>query len=221
MKPRKTISKARTPDGTSLELIEHDGDFVITADGAVLMSSRMRNSEKSLARLGCPDLASGARVLVGGLGMGFTLRAALDLLPEDGHALVVELVPEIVAWNRGALGEHAGRPLDDPRTELAVDDVARVISRNERRFDAILLDADNGPTAMVAAGNSALYSSKGLISIHRALKPSGRLAVWSAGEDRSFAQRLTEAGLEHKIHKVGGSRPGAGPRHVVFTGRRR
>ena len=137
MKPRKKIGRATSPDGTVLELIEHDGDHEIIADGLGLMSTRMHHSEEELARLACSDLPEKPVALIGGLGLGYTLRATLDLLPADGKAIQVELVPEVVEWNRGPLGPHAGHPLDDPRTELVVDDVCRVVKQHQNSLDAI------------------------------------------------------------------------------------
>ena len=149
MKPRITVGKAIAPDGTRLELIERDDEYVIEADGMPLMSSRMHFSEAELARVVCENLKPKARVMIGGLGLGYTLRSALDLLPKSGTAVQVELIPEIVEWNRGPLGKFADHPLNDPRTKLALDDVTQVIRHARNEFDAIMLDVDNGPTALV------------------------------------------------------------------------
>ena len=149
MKPWTTIDTALSPDGTLLELIEHDGEFVINADKLPLMTTRMHFSEVKLARLVCEKLKPGAKVMIGGLGMGYTLRAALDLLPKDGTAIQVELVPAVVRWNRGPLAGFADHPLDDPRTQIVQDDVVSVIREAQHEFDAIMLDVDNGPAPLV------------------------------------------------------------------------
>ena len=159
MKPRITVGKAVSPDGTRLELVEHDGEYLILADGLPLMSSRMHFSEVELSRVVCENLKPDARVMIGGLGLGYTLRSALELLPKSGTAVQVELVAEIVAWNRGPLGKMADHPLDDPRTELAVDDVAKVIRHARNEFDAIMLDVDNGPSAFVDDRNGWFYTA--------------------------------------------------------------
>ncbi len=220
MKARKTIGVTDIKGGTHLELIEHDGHFILTANGDVLMTTRNRNSEEALARFGCHELGPGARVVIGGLGMGFTLRSALNILPSDARVIQVELVPEIVKWNRGALGEHAGKPLDDPRVEVVVGNVATFIEQTTERFDAILLDVDNGPSPLVSRGNTRLYSTRGLRTAYEALLPEGCLAVWSADEDRVFLERLESIGFSATLHRVTGRQLRGGPRHVVFTGRR-
>jgi spermidine synthase len=170
--------------------------------------------------LALPNPREAARVLIGGLGMGFTLGAALELLPDGAEVIVGELLPEVVEWNRGPLAELAGRPLDDPRTELVVGDVADVIAGCEEWFDAILLDVDNGPTAPTRRSNSRLYTPQGLEAARRALRPGGALAVWSVRGDRSFEGSLRTAGFRASVHEVAahGSR---GARHLVFVGRRR
>jgi spermidine synthase len=218
MKPRVTVGTATSPDGTLLELIEHNGDFMIKADGLPLMNTRMHHSEEELARLSCRDLQAGARVLVGGLGIGYTLRTALDLLPEDGQAVQVELVSEIVEWNRGPLAEFAQRPLDDPRTELVCADVTEYLREGRSGFSAIMLDVDNGPSAVVDEKNDWLYSDPGLQTLWRVLVPGGRLAIWSADDDRGFPARLRLHGFEAESHVVH-ARPGrVGPRHMIFVG---
>jgi len=221
MKPRLTIARATSPDGTELELIEHDGAYVINADGLLLMSTRMVHSEKELARLACQDLGSGARVLIGGLGCGYTLRAALDLLPEDAIAVQAELVPEIVEWNRGPLARFADNPLDDPRTELVVEDVAQLIRNTDEPYDAIMLDVDNGPSAVVTNTNAWLYGDAGLAKIYRSLKPGGILAVWSAEDGRVFTDALRTHGFDPHRHRVRSRPGGKGPSYFIFTGAKR
>ena len=219
MKPWEILGRALTPDGTSLELRRHDRDYVIHAEGYDLMTSRMHGSEDAMMSLACPHPQPGARVLVGGLGMGYTLRAALDLLPEDGEAVVGELIPEVVEWNHGLLGPLADHPLNDPRVEVVMGDVARVIRTSESRFDAILLDVDNGPGAPTQRGNSRLYTHAGLGAAHHALRPGGALAVWAIDDERGFERALRAAGFVPSTHLVTahGTR---GKRHVVFVGKK-
>lgn len=220
MKPWETLATAVTPDGSTLTLRRHDGDYVIHANGYDLMTSRQHVSEEAMMALACPHPKPGARVLIGGLGMGYTLRAALDLLPPDGEAVVGELIPEVVDWNHGPLGPLAGHPLDDPRTTVEVGDVGRVIKRAEARFDAILLDVDNGPSAPTQRGNLWLYSHSGLAAIHRALRPGGTLAIWATDNEPTFERTLRAAGFEPSTHLV----PAHGKRgklFVIFVGKRR
>lgn len=220
MKPWEKLATATTPDGTWLELRRHDGEYVIRADGYDLMTSRMHGSEDAMMRLACPAPKPGATVLIGGLGMGYTLRAALSLLPPDGHAVVAELVPEVVEWNRGEMGELAGRPLDDPRTELSNGDVAIAIRKGAGRYDAILLDVDNGPDALTQETNGWLYSYRGLVSAYDALRPKGSLAVWSVADEPSFERRLRSAGFTPSTHLVN-AHGNRGKRQVVFVGKKR
>ena len=219
MKPWEILALARTPDGSSLELRRHDRDYVIHAAGYDLMTSRMHGSEDAMMAIACPHPRGAARVLVGGLGMGYTLRGVLDLLPEDGEAVVGELVPEVVEWNRGPLGPLAGHPLDDPRVEVVLGDVSRIIRESDGQFDAILLDVDNGPGAPTQRGNSRLYTPAGLAAARRALRPRGGLAIWAIDNERGFERRLRAAGFTPSTHLVTahGTR---GKRHTVFLGRR-
>ena len=191
------------------------------ANGKSLMSSRMHGSEQALAalalrRMEMPD----ACVLVGGLGMGFTLRATLDLVPRDATVVVAELVPAVVEWNRGALGTLAGHPLRDPRVRVEMGDVADTLQSSPERFDAVLLDVDNGPDAFTAATNARLYNDAGLAAARTALKPGGVLAVWSAWEDRRFEQRLRYAGFVVHIERVRGRLKKGGPKHTIFLARK-
>ena len=211
---------ATAPDGTQLELIEHDGDFLISIDHVPLMSSRMHHSEEELAQLACKQLGAQPRVLVGGLGFGYTLRAVLDLLPEDGRVLQVELVPEVVSWSRGPLASLAADPLSDPRVELITGDVADVIRRDPGGLAAMVLDVDNGPSPLVTGNNAWLYSNAGLQTMWRALQPGASLAVWSRDEDRGFLQRLQASGFEASARKVQARKGRRGGRHVIFLGRR-
>lgn len=218
MKPWEQLGTAATRDGGKLELWRHDRDYAIRAEGYDLMVSRAHNSEDLMMSLACPKPPSDACVLIGGLGMGYTLRATLDLLPPGGTAVVSELIPEVVEWNRGVLGPLAGNPLDDPRTEVVELDVVRVIRESEERFDAILLDVDNGPDSPTQDGNQRLYTPEGLAKIHRALRPQGAVAVWAVSKDGGgFERRLRKAGFDAQAHRV--TAHGArGRKHVVFVG---
>src|SRR5579872_6495697 len=195
MKPLELLGETRTPDGSLLVLARQDRELLILADGKPLMSSRMHGSEEALAAFACARAKTleEPAVLVGGLGMGFTLRATLDLLPADATVVVAELVPAVVDWNRGPLGPLANHPLSDRRVRVEIGDVAAVLESSPGRFDAILLDVDNGPAAFTSSGNAKLYDDRGLAAARDALKDEGVLAVWSAWEDRKFEQRLRYA----------------------------
>jgi spermidine synthase len=196
------------------------GEYVILAGGRSLMSSRMHGSEEALATFGCRGVRTMERpcVLIGGLGMGFTLRATLDLLPPDASVVVAELVPEVVEWNRGPLGPLAGHPLKDRRVVVEVGDVAATLHTSTDRFDAVLLDVDNGPAAFTTSDNAGLYDDRGLAAARSALKLGGVLAVWSAWEDRKFEQRLRYGGFEVEVQRVRGRLRKGGPRHTIFLG---
>lgn len=184
--------------------------------GAELMNSRSHASEELLATLGCANVPAGARVLIGGLGMGFTTRAALGVVPPAASIIIAELVPEVVAWNRGPLAHLAAHPLDDPRVTVRVADVAQVMGQGT--YHAILLDVDNGPDAFTAPGNSKLYGVRGLERARRALVPGGTLAVWSVADDKGFTGRLRGVGFAVETHRVP-PRPNSGARHVVWIAR--
>jgi spermidine synthase len=220
MKPWEKLATTTTPDGTWLELRRHDGEFVFRADGYDLMTSRQHGSEDAMMALACPKPGPGATVLIGGLGMGYTLRSTLDLLPPDGKAVVAELVPDVVAWNREYMGGLNGNPLDDPRTELFEGDVAIAIRKGVGRFDAILLDVDNGPDALTQRYNGWLYSHSGLVGSYDALRPKGALAVWSVADEPSFEHRLSSVGFRPSTHKVN-AHGNRGTRQIVFIGRKR
>jgi spermidine synthase len=217
MKPRITVASAQSKDGTQLRLIEHDGDYLIDADGLPLMSTRLHHSEEVMAELACVDLTSGAVALIGGLGMGYTLRATLDRLPADGQAIQVELVPEVVEWNRGPLGPFSKHPLDDPRTVLLIDDVAAAIRSHRGDLDAILLDVDNGPSSMVRERNHWLYGAQGMNAHHRALKKGGRLAIWAVTEEPQFEKQMAKYGFVASCHRIH-ARPGKRGHHAVYLG---
>ena len=221
MIPWELLGRTTTPGGDEMTLMRQSGEYVILAGGKPLMSSRMHGSEEALADVACRHARSLDEpcVLVGGLGMGFTLRATLDVLPGAATVVVAELVEGVVEWNRGPLAALASRPLADPRTRVEVGDVAELLRASRRRFDAVLLDVDNGPDAFTTSGNSWLYGDAGLAAIRSALLTTGTLAVWSAREDRRFEQRLRYAGFAVEIVRVRARLNKGGPRHVIFLGR--
>ncbi len=223
MKPWELLGDTRTPDGTRLTLMKRDREYVIFADGKILMSSRMHGSEEALATLACGHLqaAEAPRVLVGGLGLGYTLRATLDTLPASAEVVVAELVSGVVDWNRGPLAPLAGHPLDDRRVRVVVEDVGVTLRRSPATFDAILLDVDNGPDAFTSPLNNGLYGNAGVTAAYTALRPGGRFAVWSAFDDRKFSQRLRWAGFTPALHRVRARLKQGGPRHTIFVGTRR
>ncbi len=220
MKPWELLGQTRTPDGEEMTLTRHGSEYVVNASGQTLMSSRMHGSEEALATFACARARTleAPRCLIGGLGMGFTLRAALDLLPPAATVVVAELIPAIVEWNRGPLGTLARHPLRDARVVLEVGDVAAVLQSTPSRFDAVMLDVDNGPSAFTTAYNSSLYDDKGLAAARASLTPGGVFAVWSAREDRRFEQRLRYAGFDVTVERVRGRLKKGGPRHVIFLG---
>jgi spermidine synthase len=203
-----------------MSLTRQGSEYVILASGKPLMSSRMHGSEEALAAFGCRNARTREApcVLVGGLGMGFTLRATLDLLPRDATVVVAELVPAVVEWNRGPLGPLADHPLKDARVQVEIGDVAATVRANRHRFDAMLLDVDNGPAAFTASHNTRLYDDAGLAAARTALKPGGVLAVWSAWEDRRFEQRLRHGGFTVQVERVRARLKKGGPRHTIFLG---
>jgi spermidine synthase len=220
LRPWELLGRTRTPDDEEMTLTRQGSEYVILASGKPLMSSRMHGSEEALAAFGCREarLRHAPCVLVGGLGMGFTLRATLDLLPPDATVIVAELVPAVVEWNRGPLGPLAAHPLADARVTVAIGDVAAVIAASTARFDAMLLDVDNGPAAFTATHNTRLYDDRGLAAARTALKTGGTLAVWSAWDDRRFEQRLRYAGFAVRVERVRGRLKKGGPRHTIFLG---
>ena len=220
MKPWEMVATTTTPDGSRLELLRHDGNYVIHADGYDLMTSYSHGSEDAMMSLACPRPCADACILIGGLGIGYTLAATLDLLPPGGSVVVSELIPEVVEWNRGPLGPLAGHPLDDPRTDLVVGDVADIIRCSKSRFDAILLDVDNSVDSFILARNSWLYTPEGLAMAHRSLRPGGALAIWSVGTNRTFERRLRLAGFTTSTYPVRG-RGKRGGHYFVFVGLRR
>jgi hypothetical protein len=220
MKPLQLLGQALSRDGTVLKLVRRSDEYIILANGKSLMSSRMHGSEEALATFACRQARMLERpsVLIGGLGMGFTLRAALDLLPPNATVVVAEIVPAVVEWNRGPLGPLAGHPLNDLRVQVEIDDVAVTLSSHRGQFDAVLLDVDNGPTAFAGSNNAGLYDHRGIAAALAALKMDGVLAVWSAREDQKFEQRLRHGRFAVEVEQVRGGLKKGGPRHTIFLG---
>ncbi|RLB55866.1 MAG: hypothetical protein DRJ42_04985 [Deltaproteobacteria bacterium] len=216
MKPRKVLDETTTPDGSPLVLAIEAGHYMISVGGVPLMSSEMYGSEQAMAHYAHEELAAcpGPRVLVGGLGMGFTLRAALDTFGEGAKITVAELMPELVHYNRGELGDLAGRPLEDPRVELFEGDVRRPLE--DRRWDVVLMDVDNGPHSFTAKSNGSLYDQRGVERMTDCLDPGGVLVVWSAYPSPGFEERIARTGLSCRTEHVRGRWPiRKGPRHVL------
>ena len=223
MKPFLLLATSHTPDGAELTLHSHDTHFYLRVNRQPLMGTNASESEKVLAELACVRLGKGeGRVLIGGLGFGFTLRRVLELVGPAAHVQVAELLPQVVAWNREHLSAVNGHLLDDKRVEITVDDVFQVISRAPKaHYDAILLDVDNGPIAMVQDGNARLYQTQGFSAIMHALKPGGRVTFWSASTDHAFAKRLTKAGF--KVETVAAKAYPQAKRctHTIFVAERK
>jgi len=220
MIPTTLLGTAKIPnDGGELTLTERDGVFAIKLKGVhgELMSSRMYSSELALAELGCAHIQQleNSKVLVGGLGMGFTMASALKATSNSSEVLVAELVPEIVEWNKGPLGECAGRPLDDKRARIYLGDVAELFMARKATYDAILLDVDNGPEAFTHDDNSELYSIDSLQAIRETLRPKGMLAVWSAWHDPRFTKKLKKARFNVSFKTVRAHK-GKGSKHTIY-----
>lgn len=198
-------------------LARHGDDWVVRVDQRVLMSNRVHQSEISIAEHAIERCDDPQRVLVGGLGLGYTLRATLDLLPADAHVTVAELVPELVEWNRTLLHHLNDHAVDDPRCEVVVGDVYEVISRRKRSFDVIMLDVDNGPQALSQAKNQRLYGNAGTRACWEALTPGGVLGVWSGGPNAKYAARLARFGFDPEVLRVA-ARTGGRASHVLFLG---
>jgi spermidine synthase len=211
------LDTATAPDGGELKLMQRGTEFSIMLGGNELMNSRLSGSEEALATLAAARLAGrpAPRFLIGGLGMGFTLRAALGVLGPKAELVVAEIVPAVVAWARGPLAELYAGSLDDPRVRIAEEDVGELIAAEEGAYDAILLDVDNGPDGLTRPANDRLYTHTGLEAARRALRPGGVLAVWSSGPDRRFTQRLRQMGFAVDEASVRAGR-GRGARHVIW-----
>lgn len=221
MIPREHLATAHVPDGEEMRLYRHGSNYVIALRNNDLMSTRMSGSEESLATLTIARLGRrDGQMLIGGYGMGFTLRAALaDLGPQAG-VTVAELVPEIIDWARGPMAELTAGCLEDPRVTLVKDDVAMLIDAATAGYDAILLDVDNGPDGLTRRDNDFLYSLRGLQSARTALKPGGILAIWSAHGDPAFTRRLNAAHFQVSEVNVRARSNGKGARHVIWFARK-
>lgn len=217
MIPREHLGTAFVPDGEELRLFRHGRDFVISLERNDLMSTRMSGSEEALATLTITRLGKrDPHMLIGGYGMGFTLRAALDALTDQASVTVAELVPEIIEWARGPMAELTADCLDDPRVVLVQDDVAMLIDAATAGYDAILLDVDNGPDGLTRRDNNFLYSLRGLQSAMTALTPGGILAIWSAEADPAFTKRLRDVGFAVSEVNVRAQSNGKGAKHVIW-----
>ncbi len=224
MKPTEILARERTPESDELVLSRRDGAYSLSIAGEELMTSRVHGSEEALARLACAAIAEKKtpRVLIGGLGFGYTLRAALDQLPRGAAVTVCEVFASLLGWNRGLLADLAGRPLEDRRVTAVRADVRTLLDRREdrERFDAILLDVDNGPQAFTLRSNDNLYTAEGLERLSRSLTAGGVLAVWSSSPSPEFLRRLKKAGFEAKAESVP-TRRGGKRRDTIFLGKRR
>jgi spermidine synthase len=220
MKPERLIDSTATPDGSELLLYERDGVFTLRIGGIELMTSRAHASEEELARMAMAliDRRSRPRVLVGGLGMGYTARAVLDASPRASEVVIAELLPAVVRWNRDHLGELAGRPLDDPRVTVVERDLFDVIADSPNGFDVILNDVDNGPDGCSLERNERLYRPAGLAAIRRSLRPKGVLGIWCAEADPRFERALRTAGFKAHAADLHARDVPRGHVHAVFIG---
>ena len=223
MIPWELLDSAPVPgNGSELRLYKRGAEFSIRADGRELMNSRVHGSEDALAELACARVANrpDPRILIGGLGMGYTLAAALHRLGAEGQVIVAELVPAVVAWNAGPLAHLAGHPLQDSRVAVREADVGRILEEGPQHYDAILLDVDNGPESLTVKSNDWLYTRSGLDAAFAALRPKGVLAAWSAASSRAFAQRLRRVGFEVDEVLVRARRPRGGERRTIWIAAR-
>jgi len=223
MVPWEFLDSAPVPGGNAeLRLYKRGEEFSIRLDHCELMNSRIHGSEDALAELACARVADRVRprVLIGGLGMGYTTATALHRLGADAQLVVAELVPAVVKWNKGPLADLAGRPLQNDRVTVREIDVAKILRVEHRSYDAILLDVDNGPEGLARKGNDWLYSRAGLDAALTALRPAGVLAVWSASPNRAFTQRLREAGFEVDEVRVRSRGSRGGARHTIWLAKR-
>ncbi|KTE26819.1 MULTISPECIES: hypothetical protein [unclassified Sphingopyxis] len=221
MTPRILLATAAVPGGGDLRLFQRGADYFITLDHSELMTSRMSGSEEALAEMACDRLGGNVapHLLVGGYGMGFTLRAALARLGPDARVTVAELVSEVIDWAKGPMADLTAGCLGDPRVEVVLGDVGAVIGGAARRYDAILLDVDNGPDGLTREGNDRIYSMAGLARARAALRPGGVLAIWSAAPDARFTQRLKDAGFVVEEVPVRARSSGKGGRHIIWFAR--
>jgi spermidine synthase len=222
MIPWLFLGSAAVPGGGEMTLKRRGAEFSIKLDGFELMNSRLSGSEEAMATLAAERLAGKARpaVLIGGLGMGFTLRAALAAFSPTARLVVAELVPAVVGWAKAEMAEVFDGCLDDNRVEIRIGDVGAIMAEKPAAYDAILLDVDNGPDGLTRAGNDELYTLKGLAMAQRALRPGGLLVIWSAGPDERFAARLSRAGYRVDEVRVKAHRASRGARHVLWLATR-
>ncbi|MDP9148704.1 MAG: hypothetical protein M3O36_01980 [Myxococcota bacterium] len=213
------VERARVGDGSDFVLARHGDDWVIRVGERILMSNRMHDSEEALADHALERAEEPRAVLVGGLGLGYTLRAVLDAVSEQAEVVVAELVPELVAWNRVHLGSLADHPLDDPRCRVIVADVFDVIKQSRQAFDVIVLDVDNGPQALAQPKNQRLYGDPGVRACHAALRANGVLAIWAAGPNARYQRKLEGFGFDVEVLRVA-ARAGSRARHVLFVAKR-
>lgn len=221
MKPTVTLATSKTPDGVPLVLMKHDGNHYMKVDGVPLMSTTASSSEQRMADLSCENLPSKPRVLIGGLGFGFTLRRVLELCPSDAVVDLAELLQTVVDWNKEFLHEVNGSLVDDPRVRIHIKDVADLMTgAADQQYDAILLDVDNSPDALVQKGNFGLYTSSGILRARASLRPGGRVVYWSANEDKAFARSLGKA--FDQVESVGAKAYPKAKRftHTLFVARR-
>jgi len=220
MLPWETIDRAAAPDGAELVLARRGTEWQVRAAGIVLMVSHAHGSEEVMSDYALERVKAPRAVLVGGLGLGFSLRATLDKVGPHTQVMIAELVPQLVEWNRTHVGHLAAHPLDDRRTVLRVGDVYDRITESHAGFDAILLDVDNGPSALAHTKNNRLYSPTGVRRCSEALRPGGVLAVWSAGHDTGYVATLKSAGFKQVEARTVGNHKGAGVKHVLFLASR-
>jgi len=219
MIPWLQIDTTRVPGAeVELRLMRRGDEFSMMLGPNELMNSRLSGSEEALATLACKRIEAVKRphLLIGGLGMGFTLRAALAVLGNDARIMVAELVPAVIAWARGPMAGIFGECLSDPRADIREADIVDVVQSQRSAFDAILLDVDNGPEALIRKANDALYDAKGLKAIRRALRPGGVLAVWSSGPNAPFSRRLSDAGFDVNEVAIRATTKRSGARHVIW-----
>jgi spermidine synthase len=218
MIPWEFIDSAQVPGNGELSLHKRGAEFEIRIDGYELMNSRAHGSEEALAELACARVIHRPRprILIGGLGMGYTLAATLQRLGARGRVVVAELVPAVVTWNRGPLSDLAGHPLEDDRVTVRQADVADIIKEKHRAYDAIVLDVDNGPEGLTRKANDWLYSRSGLDTAFKALRPAGVLAIWSASPHRAYVRRLHQVGFEVNEISVRARGPRGGGKHTIW-----
>ncbi|MEP6763350.1 MAG: spermidine synthase [Gemmatimonadaceae bacterium] len=218
MKPLERLGETRTPNGTSITLFRHDGDYLIKADGVELMSTRRHLSEDRLAQVACAPLNNkpNARVLIGGLGLGFTLRAALHELRDDAQVVVAEFLADVISWNANPDYNLSAQAMRDARVTIVHDDVVNVLHNNPDGFDAIMLDTDNGPDGMLMSENARLYAMRGIAATTAALRVGGIIAYWSVGDDAKFVDMLHRSKLSVKTLRVR-AHDTAGPMHTIYV----